>query len=286
VDPAENSQYDLILSKAEFLIKLLEVFMRSRALVLVLLATALLVVVPSPALAQGDAEIKMLTDKVDALEKRIATMERNITQQLTRMSQQLASSGGANSAAEAEAQTALAAVNRLIASGNTTKAKADMTAFMQKYGTTKAAQSARRTYQELQVVGKSVPADWGIEKWFQGEKEVDLSGKQTTLIVFWETWCPHCQREVPKLQAMYDSLKGDGLNVFGLTKINKSATEQKVADFIEETNMSYAVAKEDGSASQHFGVSGVPAAAVIKDGKVVWRGHPARLSEAQLKGWL
>jgi thiol-disulfide isomerase/thioredoxin len=259
--------------------------MRSTGLVLTLLTAAILIV-PTPALAQSDPDVKALSDKVDALERRIATMERNLTQQLSNISQQLAQGGGTNSAAEAEAQTALAAVNRLIASGDTAKAKTDMTAFMQKYGTTKAAQGARRTYQELQVVGKSVPADWGIEKWFQGEKDVDLSGKATTLVVFWETWCPHCQREVPKLQAIYDSLKGDGLKVVGLTKVNKSSTEQKVTDFIKEKKMSYAIAKEDGSASQHFGVSGVPAAAVIKDGKVVWRGHPARLSETQLKGWL
>ncbi|NIM61047.1 MAG: hypothetical protein GTO30_05150, partial [Acidobacteria bacterium] len=69
-------------------------------------------------------------------------------------------------ALEEEARTALAEVNKLITAGNSTKAKADMTAFMKKYGSTQAAKSARRTYQELQVVGKASPADWGIEKWF------------------------------------------------------------------------------------------------------------------------
>ncbi len=260
--------------------------MRSRLALLALFACALAVVVPSPALAQSESDIKTLTEKVDALEQRIATMERNLTTQLSRISQQLAAGGAANPAMEAEAKTALAAVNQLIASGDSTKAKADMTAFMQKYGNTQAAKSARRTYQELQVVGKNAPADWGIEKWFQGESDVNLGNSGTTLLVFWETWCPHCQREVPKLQALYDSLKSDGLEVVGLTKINKSSTEEKVADFIKERNVSYPIAKENGSASVYFGVSGIPAAAVVKDGKVIWRGHPARLSEAQLKGWL
>ncbi len=260
--------------------------MRSRAAFLALLAVAVMVAVPSTALAQSDADIKALTDKVSALEQRIATMERNLTTQLKAISKQLANSGAASPAAEAEAQTALAAVNKLIADGDSIKAKADMTAFMQKYGNTQAAKSARRTYQELQVVGKAIPADWGIEKWFQGESDINLDGMDTTLVVFWETWCPHCQREVPKLQALYDSLRGDGLQIVGLTKINKSSTEEKVADFIKQRNVSYPIAKENGSASQHFGVSGIPAAAVVKDGKVIWRGHPARLSEAQLKAWL
>jgi hypothetical protein len=30
--------------------------------------------------------------------------------------------------------------------------------------------------------------------------------------------------------------------------------------------------------SSHFNVSGVPAAAVIKNSVVIWRGHPGRLS--------
>ena len=37
--------------------------------------------------------------------------------------------------------------------------------------------------------------------------------------------------------------------------------------------------------SQHFNVSGIPAAAVVKDGKIVWRGHPARLTDEMIQGW-
>ena len=260
--------------------------MRSRALVVTFLAAALLVALPSTVLAQSDSDIKALSDKVDALERRIVTMERNLTGQLNRILQQVASGGGANAATETEARTALGAVNRLIQSGDTIQAKAQMTEFMQKYGSTRTAVGARSTYAELQVVGKSAPADWGIERWFQGESDIDLGGNGTTLVVFWETWCPHCRSEVPKLQSLYDSLGKEGLNVVGLTKITKSSTEEKVADFIKEKNLSYPVAKENGSATQHFAVSGIPAAAVVKDGKIVWRGHPARLSETQLKSWL
>ena len=257
--------------------------MRSRAMLIALLALTVWVAVPTMTLAQ-DSEIKALNEKVDALEKRIATMERNLTQQLSRISQQLASGGGGNNAAlENEAQASLGQINRLIQSGDTTKAKADMAAFMKKYGSTKAAQSARRTYQELQVIGKTTPANWGINKWFQGESAIDLASNKTTLVVFWETWCPHCQREVPKLQSIYDSLSGQGLQVIGLTKITKSSTEEKVASFIKDTNMTYPVAKEDGSASSYFGVSGIPAAAVLQNGKVVWRGHPAQITDEMIE---
>jgi thiol-disulfide isomerase/thioredoxin len=138
----------------------------------------------------------------------------------------------------------------------------------------------------LSVIGKSAPAEWKIEKWYQGESDVDLGSGKTTLLVFWEEWCPHCKREVPKLQDMYNDLKGQGLQVVGLTKITRSSSDEKVSAFIADKHIAYPIAKEDGTLSSYFNVSGIPAAAVLKDGKVVWRGHPAQLDEAKLKDWL
>jgi peroxiredoxin len=125
-----------------------------------------------------------------------------------------------------------------------------------------------------------------IEQWFQGEGEVNISSSQPTLLVFWEKWCPHCRREVPKLQVMYDQFKPQGLQVIGLTKLSRNTTPEEISSFIEEQNVSYPVAKEDGSISEYFNVSGVPAAAVVKDGQIVWRGHPARLTDSMIEDWL
>ena len=74
----------------------------------------------------------------------------------------------------------------------------------------------------------------------------------------------------------------------GLTKITKSATEEKVTSFIDEQKVTYPMAKEggNGAASKAFNVSGIPAAAVVKDGKIVWRGHPGRLSNELLDTFL
>ena len=88
------------------------------------------------------------------------------------------------------------------------------------------------------------------------------------------------------MQTLYDGLKGEGLQVVGLTKITRSSTEEKVTSFIADKQISYPLAKESGEISSYFNVSGIPAAAVLKDGKVVWRGHPAQLNEAKLKAWM
>ena len=125
-----------------------------------------------------------------------------------------------------------------------------------------------------------------IEQWFQGEGEVDISSGQATLLVFWEKWCPHCRREMPKLQATYEQFNSQGLQVIGLTKLSRNTAPDEISAFIDEQNVSYPIAKEDGSISEYFNVAGVPAAAVVKDGQIVWRGHPARLTDTMIQSWL
>jgi hypothetical protein len=83
------------------------------------------------------------------------------------------------------------------------------------------------------------------------------------------------------LEVTYQKLKGDGLNLIGLTKVSRNSTDEQVEAFISDNKLSYPMAKENaGTLSKRFAVSGVPAAAVIKDGKIIWRGHPNRLTEA------
>ena len=90
---------------------------------------------------------------------------------------------------------------------------------------------------------------------------------------------------MPKLEETYEKYKGK-LQVVGLTKVTKSSTDEKVQQFLSEQKVTYPIAKETGEMSDYFAVSGIPAAAVIKDGKVVWRGHPARLTDDMINAWL
>ena len=88
------------------------------------------------------------------------------------------------------------------------------------------------------------------------------------------------------MEKRYQELKGKGLKVAALTKLSRNTEPQKVKDFMAENKVTYPVGKEDGKLSATFAVSGIPAAAVVKDGKIVWRGHPSGLSDEKLQGWL
>ena len=216
-----------------------------------------------------------------ALEARVTALETQVGA--------LAKAGG-GAAANAEADKAAGQLVRdaseAMKSGDIKTARAKVKEVKEKYGTTRAARSAAQLEGQLSVFGKDA-GSLNVEKWY-GANETTFDDGEATLVVFWEVWCPHCKREAPKVQATYEKYNGKGLNVVGLTRINKPdrAPESMTIDFIKENNMTYPLAKEDGKIAQHFAVQGIPAAAVVKDGKIVWRGHPAQLDDKMIEGFI
>jgi thiol-disulfide isomerase/thioredoxin len=247
---------------------------------------ALITMLPAVALGgkKDEARIQELEEKVAALEaelsERMIAMEALVDQKIEAAVQEFANR-------EQNALEALQEISGLVSKGEHKEAKGKMEEFGSKYAGTDAARKAASMARELEVIGKKAPDSFEVLKWFAGEGGVTgLDGEGTTLVVFWEEWCPHCKREVPKTQATFDNLHPEGLNVIALTSVTKSSTDEKVADFVEKNSLTFPIAKEQGQIKSYFNVGGIPAAAVVKDGEIVWRGHPARLSETILRKWL
>jgi peroxiredoxin len=164
-------------------------------------------------------------------------------------------------------------------------AKKTLASLKKDFPTTRAARAATRLETELAVIGKDV-GDMKVEKW-HGGKLTGYDGAKAHLLVFWEVWCPHCKREMPKIGEKYGDWKSKGLEVVGLTKQSRNITDEQVVEFIKSNKITFPMGKEVGDEmSKEFGVRGVPAAAVVKDGKVVWRGHPSRITEDMVNSWL
>jgi len=162
-------------------------------------------------------------------------------------------------------------------------AKAKLKELQAKFPETRSSRQSRRLSMDLELLGKDA-GEMEVEKWFQGN--ANMNDGKATFLVFWEEWCPHCRREVPKAQATFDKYNSQGLNLVAVTKITKTSTNEKVDAFISENNLTYPIAKETGALSERFGIRGIPAAAVVKDGKVVWRGHPAKVTDSMIEGWI
>lgn len=212
--------------------------------------------------------------KVADLENRLAAAEKALAE------------GGGAAKGEDRDQQAIALYREAQTLGSQDKndeAKAKYRDCVENFGDTKVARACAAQLRQLEVVGSEIANLSNIE-WLAGQSDID-EGK-ATLVVFWELWCPHCKREVPKLQETFTKFKGQGFNVVSLTKMSRGKTKDEILAFMKEEGVSYPVGKEDGSMSEFFGVQGVPAAAVVKDGKVVWRDHPARITDAMIQGWI
>ena len=227
-------------------------------------------------------EVKSLTEKVDALEKKVEALEKSPAK--SGKAAPTAPTAG-NDEDESKARELLSQITNLMKENKMDEAKAKFKELDSKYGDTKTGRRAKRIGAELEIIGKEAPKDFKAEKWLIDGGQNALQDSKPTLVVFWEVWCPHCKREVPNLQAKHEKYKGK-LNIVGLTKMTRNKTEDEVMSFLRDNKVTYPVAKETGDMSQQFNVSGIPAAAVVKDGKIIWRGHPARLSDSMLEGWM
>ncbi len=225
----------------------------------------------------GDSEA--LKEQAAELEKKIEALEGRLAE--------LESSGKSDeqkAAEESEAQKILRSAQAHIAGGRIDAAKKDLKRLIDNYPQAKVTRYAQQTLREVNLIGQDA-GEIDVEKWFSGKSSMG-EGK-VTVLVFWESWCPHCKREVPKLEALYTRYKGEGLNIVGLTKVTRSSTDAKVEAFISENKITYPIGKEKaGGMSAKFAVSGVPAAAVVKDGKIIWRGHPAKMTDKVIQDWL
>lgn len=219
------------------------------------------------------------TQKLADLENKVAELEKKVAAGPARG----AAPAGASAAEEEAANDLMQQLSKAMTAMDYDAAKKLADEVVTKYGKTKAARAVARMKGELDVIGRDAPS-LAVDHWFQGE--TSLNSDDATLLVFWEVWCPHCKREVPKLEATYQSWKDKGVNVVGLTKQSRDISDAQVSEFVSGNGISYAVAREKGQTmSDAFGVRGVPAAAVVKDGKIVWRGHPARITDDMLKSW-
>jgi thiol-disulfide isomerase/thioredoxin len=243
------------------------------------LAIVGLCLAPAPAAAQTNEE---LLKKIEELSRRVEALEKKQAASAAKP----APDAAATERGKQEARALYGRIDDLLAAGKIDEANAMLAEFNAKYAGTDVAGWARTLTSEMEVVGRAAPQDWSIDEWYQGESEVDLKSGDTTLIIFWESWCPHCRSEVPKFQRIHEENKAKGLRVVGVTRLTRSATAEAVKSFIAESKVSYPMAKENGALASYFNVQGIPAAAVVKDGKIIWRGHPQRLNDKMLAAWL
>lgn len=208
--------------------------------------------------------------RLEALELRVAALESRGP---------AAPISAVSSADEAAASELLRAASESATNGDYDAARAALGELRRRYPNTRVATRATRLEAEVNVIGQPAPPTT-VTRWFTPATS-DLRGRGTTVVAFFETWCPHCQREMPNIAEMARSMPE--IQFLALTKLSRNTTDEDVYAMIEAGRWPFAVGLEDGSMTTAFAVEGIPAAAVVRDGKIVWRGHPAKLKAETIR---
>lgn len=125
------------------------------------------------------------------------------------------------------------------------------------------------------AVGMAIPSVTGKD--FDG-KDITISGDdgKAKVIAFVAHWCPHCQREVPRLQEhLDDTPMPDDVELLTVsTSVKPGADNYPPQEWLEREGWTAPVLADDenSSVAQAYGLSSFPYFVVVdEDGKVVER---------------
>lgn len=135
------------------------------------------------------------------------------------------------------------------------------------------------------TVGSQAPA-LKVDKWIKGQPVRDIK-KGTHVVEFWATWCGPCLDSIPHITELAKKHKGKitftGVSVWEDTEAENWQAD--VSEFVTEmgAKMDYNVAVDNAEGTmattwmEAAGQQGIPASFVIKDGVIMWIGHPMQL---------
>jgi TolA-binding protein/peroxiredoxin len=149
-----------------------------------------------------------------------------------------------------------------------------------RYPETSLAGKARQKLEGIELVGSQAPP-LQVKEWIgEAPPEGGIYRGKLTLLSFWAVWCPHCKRNIPKIEGLLETYATRGVSVVGVTREKEGEGVEKIREFVESHPMDYPTAvDDDGKTSQEMAVKSIPCVvAVDSQGRIRWHGHPDHLS--------
>jgi len=115
-----------------------------------------------------------------------------------------------------------------------------------------------------------------------GSVSVGEGGPPATMLIFFATWCPHCQHEAPilsELESQYDGLR------MVIVGIDSEDNPNKVQKFVEKYDIESPAVYEPSLGSE-YGVSGYPTTYVLDEGNKVVGAHSGEAPREVYEGWI
>lgn len=135
----------------------------------------------------------------------------------------------------------------------------------------------------------------GLPKvWLQGTPVKEWEKDKVYIFEFWATWCGPCLAAMPHMEQLHQAFKDNPrMQIIGVNVMDRK-TPEALKEFIKNrpTPLNYTMAVDvDGKKTREkwlepLKVNGIPHAFAVKNGRLIWRGHPSQLSEKTMQAML
>lgn len=129
--------------------------------------------------------------------------------------------------------------------------------------------------------------------WLQGEPLRAFEPGVVYVFEFWATWCGPCIQAMPHMESLHRHFeKRKDVRITGVNVMDRVAPE-KLMPFLKtrKLDITYPMAVDTGDRPvqtrwlKPLGIDGIPHTLVVKDGAIIWRGHPTALNADLLDGF-
>ena len=92
---------------------------------------------------------------------------------------------------------------------------------------------------------------------------------RVVVVDFWATWCPPCQASIPVFNRIYETFKGQGVVVLGVSINSSPGSMAKIRQFAKDYKVQYPLLWDNNNVADAYGVQSIPTAFVIdKNGNI------------------
>lgn len=134
-------------------------------------------------------------------------------------------------------------------------------------------------------IGIPIPVDMISKTVIQGEVVTTWEKDKLYIFECWATWCGPCRSAMKHVEGLWQTVKADGHVVIGLNVMDRLSIED-IKTFLEKqpTKVTYTnLLVRDEALTKLLNIQGIPFTFVVRNGIVVWQGHPMRLDVAILR---
>ena len=109
----------------------------------------------------------------------------------------------------------------------------------------------------------------------------DAGGKKATMLVFFASWCPHCNKEAPLISQLEDEYENLRVLMVG---IDDQDNPEKVQGFVDHHGIE-GPATYEPSLGSPYQASGYPTIYFIDENRQIVAAHSGEAPKSALEGW-